>query len=81
MIKIISIEYVFIIQNFYYQFCREDGASAHRLCFLSSAKIGSQPADSSQIDAECVRFQGADTEIVLILRFNFSFNFVLFCLK
>ena len=51
----------------YHQFCREDGASSRQFCFLSSAKVGSRPTDSSQTDAECVRFQGVDTEVVLIL--------------
>ena len=45
----------------YHQFCREDGASSHRFCFLSTAKIGSRPTDSSQIDDERVKFQGSDT--------------------
>ena len=51
----------------HHQFCREDGTSSCRLCFNSTAKIGSRPADSSQTDAACVRFHGPDTEVVLIL--------------
>jgi len=51
----------------HYQFSRKDGASSYRFYFLSSAKIGSRPADSSQTDAACVRFQGPDIEVVLIL--------------
>jgi len=67
----------------YHQFCQEDGASSCRLCFNSTAKIGSRPADSSQIDVERVRLQGADSEIVsnFSFRFSFSFNFVLFLPK
>ena len=51
----------------YHQFGQNDGASSCRFYFLSSAKIGNRQADSSQTDAACVRFQGPNTEVVLIL--------------
>ena len=51
----------------YHQFGRKDGASSCRFSFLGSAKIESRPPNSSQIDAACVEFHGANIEVVLIL--------------